>query len=324
MLAKLMLLACLQFIVAPHPTADLSFGEDLLAQLGNGRSITGIQGTAKSSLKGPDAIVYALVKNLNTHAHDRDLARLARRHAWRALLPDPYEFMIKYAIDETKSGEKLQAALLPHEVLHTLFSHARDLFGCLMGEDDALSQWWAEAATVFPEWYSAHPVVQEGVPPEKRIPIGIHGDDAGVHGQEQVLVVTWGSLLSPKHTMDSRICFSMMRVRHILPDDTMQTIYGVLKWSFEAMATGKFPKTNHEGKEFVSKVTPELAHLECHHPLRASLAEKELAGCIRGCFAEMRGDWKYLKEALHLQQHYGLDGFICHRCKVLKFSGHDG
>ena len=138
MLAKLVLLACLQFIAAPID--DLSFGEDLLLDLAKGRTITGITGTTKSSLKGPDASVYNLAKNLNTHNPDRDLVRLARRYAWRALLPEPYEFMINYAIDETKSGTKAQAALLPHEVLHTLFSHARDLFGCLMGEDDALSQ----------------------------------------------------------------------------------------------------------------------------------------------------------------------------------------
>ena len=77
MLAKLVLLACLQLIVAPID--DLSFGEDLLAELGRGRSIIGIQGTGKSSLKGPDAIVHTLVKNLNTHNHDRDLMHWPHR-----------------------------------------------------------------------------------------------------------------------------------------------------------------------------------------------------------------------------------------------------
>ena len=79
MLAKLMLLACLQLIVAPID--DLSFGEDLLTELGQGRAITAIQGTSKSSLKGPDAIVHALVKSVDTHNLDRDLVRLARRYA---------------------------------------------------------------------------------------------------------------------------------------------------------------------------------------------------------------------------------------------------
>jgi len=38
-----------------------------------------------------------------------------------------------------------------------------------------------------------HPVIDLEPDPCKRIPIGIHGDDAGAQGDEIVLVVTWGS-----------------------------------------------------------------------------------------------------------------------------------
>jgi hypothetical protein len=30
----------------------------------------------------------------------------------------------------------------------------------------------------------------------------------------------------------------------------------------------------------------------------------------------MRGDWKFLREALHLTHHYGHNVYICHRCKA--------
>ena len=40
--------------------------------------------------------------------------------------------------------------------------------------------------------------------------MGVHGDDASVHGQEQVLVVSWGGVATKRHTLGSRIVSSML------------------------------------------------------------------------------------------------------------------
>ena len=42
-----------------------------------------------------------------------------------------------------------------------------------------------------------------------------------------------------------------------------------------------------------------------------------LAGGYVGAFAEIRGDWKWLKETLHLQNHYGTS-YCCHLCHAHK------
>ena len=92
----------------------------------------------------------------------------------------------------------------------------------------------------------------------------------------------------------------------------MQTIYKVLKWSFEALASGYYPAADHDDVPF-------SLH---HYPERFAMRGKQLAGGFVGCFSEMRGDWKYLKEALILREHYGMGSRICHLCGVLKHS-HD-
>ena len=89
----------------------------------------------------------------------------------------------------------MQSCLLPHELCHSLFTNGRELFHYLLGDDDSLLAFWEAASAANDDWYQTHPVINE-CPPELRIPIGIHGDDAGVHGDEQVLVLTWNALPS--------------------------------------------------------------------------------------------------------------------------------
>ena len=58
-------------------------------------------------------------------------------------------------------------------------------------------------------WFRNHPVIQSS-PANRRIPFGIHGDDAGVHGKNQVLVLTWGGM--PGH----RLPVSELRTHKLL------------------------------------------------------------------------------------------------------------
>ena len=54
---------------------------------------------------------------------------------------------------------------------------------------------WEAAATANDGWYQRHPVIH-AKPAHLRVPLGIHGDDAGVHGSNQVLVLIWGGVAS--------------------------------------------------------------------------------------------------------------------------------
>lgn len=62
-----------------------------------------------------------------------------------------------------------------------------------MGTPADLLEFWRGAAELNDEWYCNLPVIQR-VGELMRIPFGFHEDDAGVHGQEQVLVITWALL----------------------------------------------------------------------------------------------------------------------------------
>ena len=300
------------YYFAPHaPTLGLEAycSETLEAVEAHAKNIS----FAKSAVSGLDQAVYD-VAELGIHNAERNLQSWAKKQMWRQLLPDPFPFNIN-ANKYDEPTETLQSALLPHEVFHTLYTHAPEVFGKVMlGGDGLLEQFWREAATINDDWFRSHPVISRVANPSLMVPLGIHGDDAGVQGQEQVLVITWGSVVHKQCTLDSRIVFTMLKVADIVPNDTMETIYNVLRWSFQALVDGEFPAADHLGQLF-SKT---------HHPQRLKMVGKKLAGGMVGCWAELRGDWKWLKEALHLTHHYGLTDFICHRCNARKFSKDPG
>ena len=231
----------------------------------------------------------------------------AGRQVWRHLLPKIYSFPVTFL---TQSGldteERLHSFILPHELFNTVYNAGPDLFKHIFGSDKELKTWWDGAEASKNDWYNKHPIIQQ-VPATLRYPLGMHGDDGGMHGQEPVLVLSWNSVVPLKPNDWSRILFSMVKVSCI-SQTTLQTIYGIWRWSFEALAEGKFPAKDHTGPPF-SKL---------YDPQRFFLAGKALAGGVRGIWSEMRGDWKFLKECLYLKHHAGTRPRICHLCSAGK------
>ena len=209
----------------------------------------------------------------------------------------------------------MHAALLPHELFHTLYTHGHEVFMHLLsgGSESALIEWWNDAKGLSDDWYENHPVIQTN-PPERRIPLGFHGDDAGTYNGEKTLAVNWGSIVSVGCTLDTRLPFTMVKVKDLLPGfETEKSIYEVLTWSLNALQEGKFPTHNERGLPFTEK-----------DGWRWKMAGKLLANSYVGCWAEMRGDWKWLKEALLLPDNYGSNAKICFKCAVLKFTENVG
>ena len=83
----------------------------------------------------------------------------------------------------------------------------------------------------------------------------------------------------------------MLKVASILNPDTLQVVYKVFAWSVKALSTGTFPGADHN----------DVKSSKDHHPERFAKVGHDLAGGLCGAYAEMRGDWKYLKEALYLK-----------------------
>lgn len=261
---------------------------------------------AARDARGPLGEALREVAALNPRHAERDLMRWVRKQAWRGLLPELYHFPLMKNTWQQGPQEMTHSVLLPHEVFGSLFTHAPELFHKLfVGED--LASWWAGEAASDPDWYSSHPVVTASPNPDHRIPLGLHGDDAGMHRQRPVTVVTWGPVAVKLPTLDTRIVFSALRAADVVPGVTLTTLFRVLVWSFECLASGKYPACDHEGRAF--------GRGYCY--ARALLAGKPIAGHYVGAWVEMRGDWKFLVESLALKQYYATN-YCCHLCRAHK------
>ena len=64
----------------------------------------------------------------------------------------------------------------------------------------------------------------------------------------------------------------------------------VFAWSMQALSESKYPEKDHERVMFGPG----------HYPDRAKVAGQDLAGPYKGAWAEMRGDWEFIKTALSL------------------------
>ena len=76
------------------------------------------------------------------------------------------------------------SVLLPHEVFHSLYKHAPELFRHLFVDtEENLEYFWSETSRTHAEFENNHPC--KNVSPRKRIPVGMHGDDAGTYESEK-------------------------------------------------------------------------------------------------------------------------------------------
>jgi hypothetical protein len=280
---------------------------ELLTSVGSGSSSCAAlqRRTALESPQGYQTIRE--IGNIDSHHFERDLHRWASKQEWRHLLPDIYSFPLQV---HTPAGpaEKTHGALLPHEVFHHVHQHPALFERLFTGGQQSLEAWWRGEEQADSCWYRDHPVIARVPDSSKRVPVGMHGDDAGVYGEQQVLCLTWGSVVSQLPTLDNRILFSMIRVSDILQDvqdTTRRTLFQVMQWSFAAASAGVFPYCDHAGRPFGVD----------YHPRRAALAGKRIAGDFVCCWSEMRGDWKFLQQALRLKQYY-LTNYTCHLCRA--------
>lgn len=73
---------------------------------------------------------------------------------------------------------------------------------------------------------------------------------------------------------------------------------------FQAISEGIFPAHDHTGKAFSAD----------YYPKRFRKRGLPLAAGLAGCWAELRGDWKFLAQVLDLQEHYRKPQSLCHLC----------
>jgi len=203
---------------------------------------------------------------------------------------------------------------LPHELFACLSAYPELFSELLSGPAGTLEQFWEHTAET--EWFQRHPLQHEiEASPQLCVPIGIHGDDAGVFSNDKVMVLTWGSVARELRTLDSRLLFCAVAYRHAVHGKSIEAAYEVLTWSLQCLAAGVWPDVDHKGRPLDS-----MEHCGSQHAGRHRLNQAgrplTTAG-HRGIWSEMRGDWKFLVEALDLQANYGTN-WTCHLCRAHK------
>ena len=228
---------------------------------------------------------------------ERTVNRWARRQVWGRLMPEPYKFdmTVKAKRKTGRLARMSTSVLLPHELVGTLSAYP-ELFEFLMGSAKELFDFWKGTAETDREWMDAHPALNPGAEDfEKLVPIGIHGDDAGIFQGDKYLVLSWNSCAAQgRKTLDNRMLFACVLYNRLVEGVSLNQLYRILVWSLDALATGKYPEKDHDGIEFSKS----------HHPKRAQMAGQKIADGYRGAFSEMRGDWKFLRETFKLKQNY--------------------
>ena len=301
-------------------TPRLTLAEELLSAIGEGRTAVATASrfaAARVAEGGADASCTMLA-DCNTRNGERKLHRWAKGQWWRQLLPEPYSFEAPLQ----KLGRQVSGHLhciLPHMLFARLASGAPLVFDQLFGSAEQRAAFWSELertgreepegarGRVHREWLRRHPVLSS-VDPLKRVPVGIHGDGGEMTSGEKVMVLSWGGICNPGATLDTRLLFACLKESEMVHEGhaTLFAAFAVLAWSMTALADGVHPRVDHNGRPFASD----------HWPAMARVAGQSLSpDSLRAAWLELRGDWQFLRAALHLQQHYGAIN-VCHLCQV--------
>ena len=167
----------------------------------------------------------------------------------------------------------------------------------MFGTDPERQQFWQEAERE--PWWASHPAREHGCP-ERVVPLQLHGDDVAVRKGLIGLTALVMSLSSPlaKAFTDLLLIISMI-LKGVTPD-ALQVFYQSLVWSFHVVSTGKWPKVDQHGNDW-----PKGSY-------RQRLAGSWLASGYIAFVTDCLGDWKFVKEAWLLPQHYNMDACCVH------------
>ncbi len=316
---------------APHGAPQLTLAEEWLVALGNGKlrvATATAWARARVAEGGADGTLQALAQSFGANA-EREVHAWAKTQPWRGAMPQPYAFQAPMR----KHGNVVtgfQHCLLPHEVFASIGQRAPRVFEELFGSTSDREHFWAEMDRTARElppgprkeehvrWLRDHPCWR--IDAARRVPLGAHGDAGEMQGGEKVQVVSWGGVCRKGSTLDTRLLFCALKSAEMVHEGhvTLFAAFKVMAWSLCCMARGVHPEKDHNGVPF--------GHT--HYPERAAKAGKPLLAMpdgrsTHGAWCELRGDWEFLRDTLHLKGHY-LAGRVCHLCEATNRPRGDG
>lgn len=176
---------------------------------------------------------------------------------------------------------------------HALF-HYLHVSGKFQRNDAAIREFW-QHTTRYGWLQRGHPGATVNA-----CPLGLYGDDCRYNkAGEKLVVINFNMLLQEAKSLDlSRFPLFLLRVSRMVPDYSLTRVYQLLMWSFNALASGVHPDVDFEGNPLPQTY--------------AQLKGKPIAGGP-AWLCELRGDWKWSREAFALSTHWGARE-ICHLC----------
>ena len=189
----------------------------------------------------------------NTH---RDLLKITGQD--NVLLESVSTYQVRVQVKKNVSKEIDLQFLLPHKLFSTLYHSLPQAFrdSLLGGKPTNIGNFW-DAMQHHPNLL-ARPELQGRPDLKKIVPLALHGDgvaymQANRAGSKSLEVLSWCSLLSRGPTKaNSFLMFALCKtvVKEGVFSPTWSRVWKILTWSLEALAEGRWPLSDWEGKPF--------------------------------------------------------------------------
>ena len=200
------------------------------------------------------------LKKIASLVHAKNLGpSLTTMMAKESNLPDPLQVHIpmKGSVDYTPSA----AILLPHEYFAAMCQKDEAWAKCILPDSARLHGFW--------DSFEGHPCMQSHPCTKKRgwkdltIPLGLHGDEVPVLGTGKIwckcaLVFSWFCIMAAAGGagyQDAHLYIWGIFEKYVVPAagsvlGTMEVFWKIMKWSFSALASGKYPMLDWQGQPF--------------------------------------------------------------------------
>ena len=248
-----------------HNLVDL-FGRNVIS---GSRASELLRDAAAAGVSGCAELVGASSSNDGPHGARTLQRRLLRWTVW----PDLYVAEISLWDPRRSCPIKEKVAfLLPHEIVAAVArtSHREAL----------LSKSRLDPHT------QAHLTRCETAAGAELLGVGVWGDGVPMNWDRSdslnVFSLNFPGLPPPWHTL--RVPLTGFSKRHFDGRNTYDDVLRILAWSFESLASGRWPTARHDGAVF-----------DATDAKRKKRAGAELP--LRGALVEVRGDWSFLKES---------------------------
>ena len=189
------------------------------------------------------------LNKISSVVHSRNLSSVVEQHMRKTSdLPAPLEVPMTY-----NTGEKAKAAILaPHEYFAAMFQNKEWWGRSILADASILCRFW--------NVFKSHPCMNDHPIKSKKnwetwaIPLMFYGDEVPVVGVGKVwsrcvILFEWFSLCAQAAGAATEDVMQYMwgTFEQIVNAFTMETFWRVVKWSFTALATGKWPSHDWAG-----------------------------------------------------------------------------